>query len=131
MLFVKVGGTVYVYLAKYVKRMTCKSWGKLLRVILERRVCAGRGDYKSWVLPPMGSPKVGKVNVWGQVSRAKFSQRSESRKQSMIACFPQLSWRKKSNVHFGRTEKVDAKAFISMARGTETVLHPESLRIPQ
>ena len=94
-------------------------------------MCRVEGDYKLGIAT-MGSPKVGKVNVWGQASRAKAqSLKNREAEQSMIACFHGPSRRKKSNVHFGRTEKVDARRSVSMARGAETVLHPESLRIPQ
>ena len=56
MLFVKVGVRCMLYSAKYVKADDAQKPGKPLRVVLECRVCAGRGDYKLG-LATMGSPK--------------------------------------------------------------------------
>lgn len=84
----KSGGTVYVYLAKYVKRMTCKSWGKLLRVILECRCVQVEGTIKVGCCHPWVHQRSGRLMCGDryQEPRHILSKHREP-EQSMIACF--------------------------------------------
>jgi len=67
----------------------------------------------SWVLPPWVPPKVGKVNVWGQVSRAKAQSLQKPRGGTVNDCMiPTALTAQEKQRSFWSNREGRCKAFV-------------------